>query len=412
MNEPVPPLRALETIPVKENGKEFILLRDPAGFSQKMLALAPEVLAVLSLFDGNHTLEQIAAHIEASTGEKVPVESLEGLVSLMDDARYLNSPSFLKERRELEDAFRKATVRDSTLAGSGYPGDADKLRELLDHYLASPPPDDFEPERTPEGTARGILLPHIDYQRGGMTYGRGYSALRDHLPDPSAGPLLVGVIGVAHNGAFAPLVFADKNFTTPCGPLEYDRRAIALVRSRLGETPFVEQWVHRAEHSVELQAVWLRHIFADREVTFLPMLAGAFGEGPSGTPGDNAEVREVLDTLKRVEEEHNGPVLWIASVDMAHVGPQFGDPEPVDSETRALIARQDMDALAVVHDPSADAWWKSITSDGNKRQVCGLYATYLFLNLVEQSHGSILDYQQAVTQSGSQMVSFAASLFI
>ena len=38
----------------------------------------------------------------------------------------------------------------------------------------------------------------------------------------------------------------------------------------------------------------------------------------------------MIEALQRVEAETTEPICYIISGDLAHIGPKFGDPEPVD----------------------------------------------------------------------------------
>jgi len=409
--QPVPALRNIETIPITDNGKDYILLRDPSGFSEKVLAVSPEVLPILALFDGQHSLDEMAEEISKAIGEPFPAENLKQLADTMEDALFLMSKSFFKEQKELQERFRLSKIRQPVMAGNGYPAEVPALKELLEHYLNSPDPEDFEPEKPEKSLPTGLLLPHIDLVRGGPSYGRCYREFSKLTGAFDEKPLLIVIIGVAHGGALSPIVIADKDFDTPFGRFMLDGRAKALAHARLGDKPFDELWVHKNEHSIELQIIWLQHILKDREVTFLPILAGSFSAGKSGNPADNNEVKNTIETLQQIENSHDGNVLWVASVDFAHVGPRFGDIDPVEKSFLSQIARRDLEALEALRNTDARKWWESILKDDNERRVCGFYATYLFLELVKGSKGFICDYQQAVSNEKDQMVSFASAIF-
>lgn len=412
MKDILPAIRPLDTIPVEEDGRPYIVLRDPAGYSEETLAIALEVMPVLALFDGRHTVQQVVEQIQQATGEEISPDSLRDFAARLDEAYFLNTSRFELYRKDVEEEFKRSTVREPALAGNAYPRDRESLGHMLAHWLDAPPPDDFEPETPPEGeNACGLLVPHIDYARGGATYGRAYRCLKDNLPDPGEGPLLAAVLGVAHAGVLEPVVVADKDFLTPFGTVQCDRSAVEILRKRLGETPFREQFAHRREHSIELQANWLGYLFGDRELRFLPVIVGGFSEGEGDTPRGNAALEDAIAALREVEENHPGPVLWIASVDLAHIGPRFGGEEPVNDSMCLSIEEKDMGVLADLRTADADGWWRSITADGNARQVCGLYATYLALRLLEGTKGTVLDYQQALSRTRDQMVTFAAALF-
>lgn len=411
-DDPIPPLRYVETIPVQQNGDRYIVLRDPQGYSDSLIAVAPEAMPILAMFDGQRTLKDITVEVEQATGGHLDESQLLSMVQMLDGARLLANASFEEHRLQAEKDFRAQTLRHSSLAGGGYPENARELEAFLDQLLAAPPAEDFEPEPVQPGhPVKGILLPHIDFQRGGQTYGRAYRELIRHLPPAEEGPLLVVVIGVAHQGALSPVVATAKDFVTPLGQFPCDEKAVKLLEERLGESVFREEWVHKSEHSVELQVVWLQHLLKDRKVTFLPLLAGILDESSDGSPAGVPSIEEVVDVLRELEHVHDGPVLWLASVDFAHVGPNFGDANPVAESMVSQVERRDMEALSAVRGADAEAWWRSLSEDDNARRVCGMNATYLTLRLLEGMKTSIIDYDHAISPQNDQMVSFASALF-
>jgi hypothetical protein len=97
-------------------------------------------------------------------------------------------------------------------------------------------------------------------------------------------------------------------------------------------------------------------------------------------------------------------------VDLAHVGPRFGDPEALDETLAQRTQRQDEMSLAAVAAGQAGGFWRSVTADGNKRKVCGLPALYCALRILGRRKGEVLAYGQALDPAGG-IVSFASAAF-
>ncbi|GBE29469.1 MAG TPA: AmmeMemoRadiSam system protein B [Bacteroidetes bacterium] len=410
---PIPALRAVETIPVKQDGEDYIVLRDPLGFSDSLIAVAMGALPILANLDGQLNAVEISEIVERNHALKVEPTQILSMAEMLENASLLHSDSFLQHRTEIEEKYRQETIRESIMAGSGYPDNPADLTAVLRLYEESAPPQDFAPAK-PLANKRllGMLAPHIDYQRGGKSYGRLYKQLSTMLPPAEDGPLLVAIIGVAHNGAVEPVVACAKDFRTPFGLMKYDRQAVKVLREHLGESVFHEEYVHKSEHSVEIQIPWLQHLLKDREVTILPLLAGLLDSTSNGnTPHNIDGVDKALAALRSVEKAHDGPVLWLASVDFAHIGPSFGDPDKISDKDCSAVERRDMKALDYIQNADAEGWWKELMSDGNARRVCGINATYLALSMLKGRKGRILDYQQALSEDRLTMVSHAAAVF-
>ena len=101
--------------------------------------------------------------------------------------------------------------------------------------------------------------------------------------------------------------------------------------NKIGPSLKADEFLHRSEHSVEFQAVWLKTIFRDGiNFSILPLLCGSFHElvEKGLTPEDSDEYLSALEVLKETLQkwgESNGHVLILASADISHVGSQFGD---------------------------------------------------------------------------------------
>ncbi len=104
-------------------------------------------------------------------------------------------------------------------------------------------------------------------------------------------------------------------------------------------------------------------------------------------------------------------MAYIGGIDLCHVGPEFGDPDPIDSATLATVQRFDATMLehAAAHNPTD--WFASAASIGNRWRVCGLAATYTLLHTIGPARGRLLKYEQAVDDRRTCCVSFASLAF-
>ena len=94
--------------------------------------------------------------------------------------------------------------------------------------------------------------------------------------------------------------------------------------------------MHRAEHSIEFQVVFLQYVLGkERSFSIVPILVGSFQDllERGIDPIDDPEVRRFVEALRLAEAASGKNVAYIGGIDLCHVGPEFGDPAPVDSQT-------------------------------------------------------------------------------
>ena len=83
-----PRLRPIKAIPFCSGGGErLVCLRDGSGISKKTVLLPPRAFMIASLFDGEHTLDDIRAEYAARFGEPVLAETIRDVLRQLDEAR-------------------------------------------------------------------------------------------------------------------------------------------------------------------------------------------------------------------------------------------------------------------------------------------------------------------------------------
>jgi hypothetical protein len=99
----------------------------------------------------------------------------------------------------------------------------------------------------------------------------------------------------------------------------------------------------------------------------------------------------------------------VAAADLAHVGPRFGDAEPVSPEALARIRQEDEAMLRTVEAGDADAFFDNAARDGDARRVCGLSPVWTLLRATEGAAGELRQYGQWPDPQG--VVTFASVVF-
>src|SRR3989475_1398880 len=131
-----------------------------------------------------------------------------------------------------------------------------------------------------------------------------------------------------------------KAYESPLGQVPVDREFTNALAKRARQDCFGSEGAHRKEHSIEFQAVFLRYLFAGRrEIAIVPILASFAHEALVGgrRVDDDPRIPRLLEALGETIAASGRRVALIAGADLAHVGPRFGDPEPVSPAELARL---------------------------------------------------------------------------
>ena len=128
-------------------------------------------------------------------------------------------------------------------------------------------------------------------------------------------------------------------------------------------------------------------------------------------PIDDPDVRRFIQALRVAESASGKQVAYIGGIDLCHVGPEFGDPGPVDPGLQEQVRLFDGSMLdrAAACDPGG--WFRTAGGVANRWRVCGLAATYTMLHAIGPARGRLLSYKQAVDERRNCCVSFASMVF-
>jgi len=403
-----PRLRPVEAFPVEHEGEQFIALRDPAGYTPSVVMLPGGVVEIVAFFDGIHSFVDIQAALVRRHGEIVPRAQLEELVEGLDEHGFMDSPRFAERRAAIEAEFFASPARPASHAGGAYAAEPDELRRAMDDFFAPPGgPGSIEWPTARAGTVHGAIAPHIDFHRGGPAYAWAYRRLAERCE----GDLFV-IFGTCHAGMRDPFALTRKDYATPFGPAAVDRDFVEAVARRAGQDCFASELAHRGEHSIEFQAVFLRYLYEGRrDFTIVPILASfahealARGHGPE----DDPRVPRFLDAVAEALAASGRRVVVLAGADLAHVGPRFGDPDPVSSDDLRRIEREDREMLGAVEAGNARAFFDAVARDGDRRRICGYSPIYATLRVLGASRGQLHRYGQWPDPQG--VVSFASVTF-
>jgi hypothetical protein len=108
-----PALRPLELTPVRVQGQNMIMVRDPIGLIEGAALLVPDPLLILflELADGKTTLGEMAQKATMMTGQILPQGLFDSLTKQLDDALLLQSEKFRAALQKKYDDFLNSPTR-------------------------------------------------------------------------------------------------------------------------------------------------------------------------------------------------------------------------------------------------------------------------------------------------------------
>ena len=408
-----PRLRPIEVFPVKIENQQALCLRDPARISPEPLFLTSAAGLFLSLLDGRNDLRDIQAALMREAGRLIESEVIESLIGQLDESLFLEGERFDRYLLDLKTEFAENPIRDATLAGLSYESDPTALSRQLQAYYELPAGPGLAEKPVSSTPVRGLMAPHIDFERGGPCYAWAYKELERMSPPPK----LVVILGTAHSPMDGYLNLCNKDFDTPFGLARCEKDLAEEISIELGPEIAADSFIHRGEHSIEFQAVWLKSVFqGSDDLRILPFLSGSLIPliESERQPAEVEEYMHTLATLKEVLdtwEKANGPVMILASVDLSHVGPQFGHEFRVTKSVSQDVRQHDTGLLETVARGDYDGFFRLISDELDMYNVCGVASIYAMLRLLGQTEGRILSYDQWVDEEGGGLVSFASLAF-
>jgi len=402
-----PKIRAVEAFPVEQNGQTLVCLRDSTGVAPTPVMLGMGAYFIITLFNGVNDLRDVQVAFMKRFGEMLPLEQLTGLVEALDRAFFLDSPAFHEREQTERAAFLALTERPAALAGLCYSQEPAALRTELGAFFDPPEGPGRALARRPGASLKGLIAPHIDPRRGAAAYAHAYAELMAHDP-----PELVVILGTSHHGVGPELFSATrKNYATPLGVVETDREFIDRLATRFtGGDLFSDEILHRGEHSIEFQALFLAYALGVRGYRIVPVLVSSFHEMVACglAPTDDPRVRSFLHAMNDLLGAEKRNVLVLAGVDFAHVGRKFGDSFAADETVARRIQREDLELIENIKHGDPEGFFADIVRDRDARKICGLSPMYTQLELLKGRAGRLLKYGIAMEPQTESCVSFAS----
>ena len=368
-----PRVRYLDAQPY---GDKF-LITDPFGVSEPVV-VTPELLLIMSLMDGTRSEEDIRREFTERTGLLLPEETLREIIENLDRNYLLLNRRFHAKLRSFREDMLKKGVREPFHAGDAYPKEPEELKKFIESSL----------KREESESPIGILVPHMDMRVAIDTYGKVYGRLRLE-------PETVVILGVSHYMHETPFSACPLDLDTPIGTLQVDREVLERLRSKFNYDIFQDILSYKKEHSIEFQAVFVKHLFPNAKV--VPLIVSY---------GDESSLKETAERI--ASSLGNREALIISSVDMSHVGKKFGDPasyDPSDRDKEYMKHLSELDSLSA---------FKLLKSDNNRTRIDGQFTNFVFtelLKLLGAKEGKEIDYRIYDEKLTDSKVSYAGMSF-
>jgi hypothetical protein len=405
-----PKLRHVEPVQIVHEGRQLVGLKDPLRLSDQMLCFSMDTLPLLAMLDGSHSLLDIQTSLSKQSGRIVFFDEIKEIVDRLDDAALLEGERFQAAFGRLVQEYRKQQYRPSSHAGMSYSADPNALRNELGSFFDGDGgpglPDFFSDQRRPVG----LIAPHIDIRAGGPCFARGYHALAEGQPSD-----VYVILGTGHAGVEQMFTACTLDFQTPLGTVETNRTLLGLLAEELGRDPAEEEILHASEHVIEFQVVFLQFLLASRhEFTILPILCSLShhifqNREPFAALRDR--FHGFCRALKAACAGNSGSVCFIASADLDHIGPRYGDSFTPHKGTVADALEKDNQILRHLERVDTEAFIRDVARDNDARRICGFSPITTMLHCMDATEGSLLSLDYAQVDDRNSFVSFTSMIF-
>ena len=401
-----PKLRPVDPHWIDYQGQQYLLLRDTMGLTEQTMFVPQALAPLLALCDGTRDFTMLQSSLMLRTGLQLPLSTIEEFFGQLDTALLLENGAYQRASELALKEYRDTRQRRPSHAGLVYPANAADLASTFQEYCQR-----VEVEDDPAASSAnlvGMVCPHIDYMRGHETYAELWQRAAPSLDDVE----LAIIFGTDHSGGSGMLTLTRQDYVTPLGALPTDRDIVNGLADVIGpQRAFAEEIHHIKEHSIELASVWFHYFIGGRPCPIVPILCGSFYDFIIGkeSPSEDDGISAALEYLRQATSGRK--TLVIAAGDLAHVGPAFGDPLPMDTIARAKLTAQDSESLTAICDGDDEAFFQLSQTESDIRRLCGLPPIYLTLRYLEGARGESLGYAQCPADAdGGSLVSIAGVL--
>ncbi|MBD3378691.1 AmmeMemoRadiSam system protein B [candidate division KSB1 bacterium] len=398
-----PGLEAIEA--QTREGEPVVGLADSWKITPTLLWFSRDMFALVQFLDGTHSTRDLELLYLNSFAKVLPTERLEAVLDLLDEHLFLDNDHFWQKFGEMQQDYRHQTKRNAKFAGKAYKNDPIELQRQMDSWLQSAIVSSRVINRVIDRSISAMVMPHIDPELGRKGYAAGYHLLSFTQPAD-----MYVILGIAHQGLLNHFALTDKTFVTPFGEVQTASNVVHQIQQQCQTDYFFDEWMHQYEHTIEFQVLFLQHVLK-HEFKILPILC-SFSHAAEKNSREDEIVKEFCTALKIVLAGKKN-VRIIASIDLAHIGPQYGDPSSPSRTDLARLEQTDRELLELISDPDPDLLKQRFCGDDNRNRICGYASLYTLLCLLKEQKkkGELISYGQAEMDEKRSTVSFASMIY-
>jgi AmmeMemoRadiSam system protein B len=309
--------------------------------------------------------------------------------------------------QEIESNLLTAKYRPAVHAGTSYPTEKDALVQKIESFYSDSTGSGMPGPVNGLPTPKGIIAPHIDVRIGGPTYSYAYRRMAESEPAD-----VYVILGTGHAGLRDVYSVLPVDFDTPLGTVRTDLAFIHKLQNNYAHSLFTDVFLHRTEHTIEFQTIFLKQILGKRPFKIVPILC-SFSYHALVNDQFGREKNIIEDFSRALREtiaEYPGKVTIIASVDLAHVGPRYGDTAIPNSLFLQAVKAQDLKALKYALKIDAGGWLKAVARVEDRYRICGFSPIYTLLASIDARKGELLRYGQGLMDDRKSVVSFCSAV--
>ncbi len=402
--EPIPELRRdLQVIPIQENGSALLYFHDQREYATPDFALKREAGQLLSLFDGQKSINDLAPHL----GKDVSKDDLLQFIQLLDKNRVLASRYFEQHAETVEAQYEKSTVHQSVTAGASYPADPHELKEYLEDAFAKHAKGNVKTV----DSAKALYAPHIDPRVALDSYIKAFAPIRDLKPKR------VVMLATSHYAGLYPnlyqndpFILIDKDFEMPLGTIPRDQKAIQELQhtdSDMGISS--HDRAHRMEHSLELHLLFLSYLW-DHEYEIVPFVTRGLDDLLYMEDGHLGQQLDNFSSFLNKKYGDDKDTFFLISGDLSHIGKKFGDDSPAATMFDD-IEDFDNQFLDFGSNNDRESMLSLMKDEYDPYRVCGFPPLYTFLQTMPNVEGEILSYDLWDERDRESAVTFGSILY-